>query len=78
MYGFVYIRTVVVFPRGIFFVGLITVVISVILMGFIRLPQDSELKKEIMSAYHRGDLEETGFEEELLDREREPEAGSRT
>ncbi|KAJ3539408.1 hypothetical protein NMY22_g4751 [Coprinellus aureogranulatus] len=63
VYGFVYIRTVVVFPRAIFLVGLVSVAVSFILMSFVRLPKDSELMKEITGAYHRGDLEEDGASE---------------
>lgn len=66
MYGFVYIRTVVIFPRAIFLAGLGCVLVSFILMSFVRLPQDSELKKEIMGAYRRGDVEEDGVSDDEI------------
>lgn len=58
VYGFVYIRTVVVFPRGIFLAALLCIIVSCILMSFVRLPSDEQLQKEILGAQHQGGDEE--------------------
>ncbi|KAJ3506973.1 hypothetical protein NMY22_g17078 [Coprinellus aureogranulatus] len=54
VYGFVYIKTVVVFPRAIFVVGLLAGVASLFLVSLVRVPRESELRKEVMG----GDIEE--------------------
>ncbi|KAF5315849.1 hypothetical protein D9611_005020 [Ephemerocybe angulata] len=58
IYGFIFIRTVVIFPRAIFVAGFVCVTLSLILLSFIRLPPDRELEKELLGVAHRGDLEE--------------------
>ncbi|KAJ2929964.1 hypothetical protein H1R20_g7121, partial [Candolleomyces eurysporus] len=59
-YGFVFIRTVSTYPRAIFVAGITCVTISLILMSFVRLPQDRDLEREILGAHRSGDLEEEG------------------
>ncbi|KAF8077579.1 major facilitator superfamily domain-containing protein [Lyophyllum atratum] len=40
MYGFVYMKTVATFPRAIFILSMVTIIISSMLMSFVRLPKD--------------------------------------
>ncbi|KAJ7775088.1 major facilitator superfamily domain-containing protein [Mycena metata] len=49
IYGFVFIRTVVVFPTAIFFVSVASVVISLICLSLVRLPADArtDLEEEV-------------------------------
>jgi len=42
MYGFVYMKTVATFPRAIFFLSMVTITISSMLMSFVRLPKDGQ------------------------------------
>ena len=62
IYGFVFVKTVAIFPSMVFFVSVATISTSYCLLSLIRLPKDDELE------YHRQsfvDLEESGSNEEL-------------
>ena len=64
IYGFVYVKTVAIFPRMVFFVSVAALSTSYCLLSLIKIPKDDELE------YHRqnlADLEESGLNEELSD-----------
>ena len=59
IYGFIYVKTVAIYPRMIFFVILVPIFTSYCLLSLIRIPKDDE--------YHRqdvADLEVSGSNEE--------------
>lgn len=56
IYGVVYIKTVAIFPRMVFFVSVAAISISYCLLSFVRIPKDDE--------YHRQSLVQVDLEEE--------------
>jgi MFS family permease len=46
LYGLIYVKTVAIFPRAIFFVSVFSVVVAYIFMNLVRLPKDHELKRQ--------------------------------
>jgi hypothetical protein len=46
LYGLVYIKTVAINPRAIFLVSVVTVSIALILLGFVRLPNEKDYRRE--------------------------------
>ena len=59
IYGFVYVTTVAIYPRMVFFVSVAVISTSYCLLSLVRLPKDDE--------YHREspiDVEEPGLNEE--------------
>jgi len=57
MYGFVYMRTVAHYPRAIFLVTVLSLIISSICLGFVRLPRENDYRRE-----NHADLEEPPHE----------------
>ncbi|KAF4615419.1 hypothetical protein D9613_002574 [Agrocybe pediades] len=54
LYGFIYMKTVATYSRAIFFVSVISLIISFICLSFVRLPKESDYRRESLA-----DLEET-------------------
>ena len=54
VYGLVYMKTVAFLPQAIFVVSVTGLVISLLVVLFVRLPKDEELKREIILASQCG------------------------
>ena len=59
IYGFVYVKTVAVYPRMVFFVSVAVISTSYCLLSLVRIPKDDEYLRQNLA-----DLEESGSNEE--------------
>ncbi|KDR73681.1 hypothetical protein GALMADRAFT_251462 [Galerina marginata CBS 339.88] len=57
LYGLVYMKTVATYPRTIFFVTVATVVVSFFLLSFVRLPKESDYRRESLADLEEPELE---------------------
>ena len=62
IYGFVYVKTVAIFPRMVFFVSVVVISTAYCLLSLIRIPKDDEYHRRSLAG---ADLEESGSNEEL-------------
>lgn len=46
LYGLIYMKTVAIFPRTIFFFTVLSIVVSYIFLNLVRLPKDRELRRQ--------------------------------
>ena len=62
IYGFVYVKTVAIYPRMVFFVSVAAISTSYCFLSLIRIPKDEKYHPQ---NFADADLEESGSNEEL-------------